>query len=319
MKRLLHSALNSTVGLGLVCIVFAGCRSSALSPDARDEKALHRLVDCQNPEQGVADVRRDEDLVVLVHGCNSSIVKFQNLAAEFESRGQQVACFPYDDRDSMVSSARELNIALDALRGRLGSGHVTLIGHSQGGLIARQAATAVDESPVQVTQLVTISAPFSGIRSARSCGNLPLHILTFGISVGVCQMIAGRKWTEIHGHAPFMVAPPALAPEVQHHLAVVTDEADACRGRRDKQCEQDNVMFTLQEQGLRHLEEKRVERQVVRAGHSAIVGEEGRVSAALVGLLEAENILQAVREETAVAALPPDGARSVEHQRVVRR
>jgi len=262
------------------------------------------VVHCFAPERGAVGLRRDEDLVVLVHGCNSSIAKFENLAKEFESRGQQVACFGYDDRDSLISSARELNVALDELRGRLGAGQVTLIGHSQGGLIARRAAAAVDQSPVRVTQLVTIAAPFSGIRSARNCGSLPIHILTFGISAGVCQMIAGRKWTEIHRRAPFMVNPPALAPEVQRHLAVLTDETAACLARGKRGCDQDNIVFTLKEQGLGYLDDTRIERQVVRAEHAAIVGEEGRVSVALIALLEAEDILRAPAHETAVAALP---------------
>jgi pimeloyl-ACP methyl ester carboxylesterase len=291
MTRLLRSALGSTVGFGLACLFVAGCRNEPSAVESPENKTPRRVVDCQEPERGTLDVRRDEDLVVLVHGCNSSIAKFQNLAMEFESRGQQVGCFAYDDRDSLISSANELNVALDALRTTLGSGQVTLIGHSQGGLIARQAATVVDQTPVQVTELVTIAAPFSGVRSARDCGSLPIHILTMGISVGVCQMIAGRKWTEIHGDAPFMVTPPALSPEVQRHLAVVTDEKDACQGRRDKQCKEDNVVFTLQEQGLWYLDDARVQRQVVRAGHAAIVGEEGRVSPALIAVLEGEEIM----------------------------
>lgn len=278
--------------LAVACLVFAGCGGSTSAPDAPRGGALQRVVHCQEPERGAVDVRRDEDLVVLVHGCNSSISKFENLAQEFEARGQQVVCFSYDDRDSLISAARELNVALDALRGKLGSGHVILIGHSQGGLIARQAATAVDQSPVQVTQLVTIASPFSGIRSARDCGSLPLHIFTFGITVGVCQIAAGRKWTEIHGRAPFMVSPPALAPEVKSHLAVLTDEVGACRVRDDAHCEENHVVFSLQEQALDYLEDARVRSQVVRAGHAEIVGEGGHVPDVLIALLEEEGILR---------------------------
>lgn len=283
------------VSLLLACVALGACHAPNPSGRAQLSTSLKRVVPCLAPASGPAHVRRDEDLVVLVHGCNSSIAKFKNLAEVFRSRGQQAACFTYDDRDSLISVARELNVALDALRGGLGTGRVTLIGHSQGGLIARYAATAVDQTSVQVTQLITISSPFSGIHSARDCGLMPLHILTLGITVGVCQVIAGRKWTEIHERAPFMLAPPALAPEVQRHLAVLTDETGTCLVAGETPCKQPDVIFSLQEQALNYVYERRVQREVVKAGHTAIVGEEGRVPLALIGLLEEEGVLQPAR------------------------
>jgi len=276
-------------------LVLAACHGPVSSERAPLSTSLHRVVPCLDSAGGPVHVRRDEDLVVLVHGCNSSIAKFKNLAEVFRARGQQAACFTYDDRDSLISVARELNVALDALRGQLGKGRITLIGHSQGGLIARHAATAVDQTPVQVTQLVTISSPFSGIHAARDCGLMPLHIFTLGITVGVCQIIAGRKWTEIHDRAPFMLAPPALAPEIQRHLAVLTDETGACLVPGATPCKHPDVVFSLQEQAVNYVNERRVQREVVRAGHTAIVGEEGRVPLVLIGLLEAEGILQSAR------------------------
>jgi len=283
-------------GLVVVCVVLLACHRSASAERVPLSTALKRVVHCLQPERGPVHVRRDEDLIVLVHGCNSSIAKFKNLAEVFRSRGQQAACFTYDDRDSLISVARELNVALDALRGELGKGRVTLIGHSQGGLIARHAATAVDQTPVQVTQLVTISSPFSGIHAARDCGLLPLHIFTLGITVGVCQIIAGRKWTEIHDRAPFMLAPPELSAEVQRHLAVLTDETGACLVQGETPCKRPDVIFSLQEQAVNYVNERRVRRQVVKAGHTAIVGEEGHVPLVLIGLLEAEGILQPAQD-----------------------
>ena len=284
-------------GLLVAGLALLGCGGTAPAQGAPPSSALlstalHRVVRCLEPERGPFEVQRDQDLVVLVHGCNSSIAKFKNLAEVFRSRGQQAACFTYDDRDSLISVADELNVALDALHHELGTGRITVVGHSQGGLIARQASTAVDKSPAQVTQLVTISTPFSGIHSARDCGFLPLHIFTFGITVGVCQIIAGRKWTEIHDRAPFMLRPPPLAPEVARHLAVMTDETGSCLDQQGPSCGHDDFIFSLQEQALNYVNETRVEPLVVRSGHTEIVGEGGRVPVVLISVLEAEGILR---------------------------
>lgn len=229
---------------------------------------------------------------MLVHGCNSSIAKFKNLAEVFQSRGQQAVCFTYDDRDSLISVADELNVALTALSPDLGSGKVTVIGHSQGGLIARHAASSADQVPVHVERLLTVSTPFAGIRSARDCGSLPMHIFSFGITVGICQSIAGRKWTEIHERAPFILSPPPLPREVERHLAVITDESGSCRRYEESKCVDSDDVFSLDEQSVRNLVDRQIDTKIVRSGHTAIVGEEQIVPVALIDLLEQEKVLK---------------------------
>lgn len=285
------------------------------APDVVLSTAVHRVVPCLEPDTGPIQIERDKDLIVLVHGCNSSIAKFKNLAEVFQARGQQAVCFTYDDRDSLVSVAQDLQTALAALEPQLGSGKVTVIGHSQGGLIARHATAKQANFSPNVSQLVTISTPFSGIRSARDCGIVPLHIFTFGITVGVCQIIAGRKWTEIHNRAPFVLTPPVLAPAVKRHLAVLTDETQACRKRgANNRCLEQDYVFSLQEQALNYVNEARVQAEVVRAGHAQIVGEEGVVPVALIRLLEAEHILNRVHS-AAGAKIEADLARIYRHSR----
>ncbi len=274
--------------LSLALCGILGCQRYRGDPIHPLSTSLHRVVHCLDPSRGPVDVQRDQDLVVLVHGCNSSIARFKNLAEVFKSRGQQAACFTYDDRDSLISVANELTVALTSVAAELGSGKIKVIGHSQGGLIARHAMTRMDESPAQVSELVTISTPFSGIRSARDCGRMPLHIFTFGITVGICQMIAGRKWTEIHDRAPFVTEPPPLASEVERHLAVMTDERDSCD--KKERCTSDFV-FSLAEQSTHYIEDDRVIERVVVAGHTKIVGEDQEVPEELITLLEEESVL----------------------------
>lgn len=280
--------------LCLLSMVLFACASSPRvhAPDLVLSTAVHRVVPCLGPDSGPVELERDQDLVVLVHGCNSSIAKFKNLAEVFQSRGQRAVCFTYDDRDSLVSVARELQTALAALEPQLGTGQVTVIGHSQGGLIARQAVAKQGDFSPKVSELVTISTPFAGIHSAHDCGLLPLHIFTFGITVGVCQAIAGRKWTEIHDRAPFVRSPPPLAPKVERHLAIISDEMGACRTRDEQgRCTELDAVFTVQEQALDYVAGPRVQSKIVRAGHAQIVGEEGVVPFALISLLEAEQVL----------------------------
>lgn len=284
-------AAGTALLLGLSLL---GCQRHHADPNHPLSTSLHRVVRCLEPDQGPVELEPNRDLVVLVHGCNSSIAKFKNLAEVFRARGQQAVCFTYDDRDSLVSVANELTVALSGVAPQMGSGRITVIGHSQGGLIARRALTQVDHSPAEVTQLVTISTPFFGIRSARDCGLMPLHILTFGITVGVCQAIAGRKWTEIHDRAPFVTTPPPLSPEVARHLAILTDETASCRSYEGGKCVESDFVFTLEEQAIDYIRAARVEQKIVRSGHAAIVGEEGKVPRALISLLEREQILEPI-------------------------
>ena len=67
-------------------------------------------------------------------------------------------------------------------------------------------------------QLVTVSSPFNGIEASSDCGSLLLHIVTLGISVGICQIIAGTMWTEIYPRSAFMRSPGTLVSGVERHI-----------------------------------------------------------------------------------------------------
>jgi hypothetical protein len=254
-------------------------------------------------------VNPDQPVTVLVHGCNFSNGRFKTLSRVFEARNQQTICFNYDDRDALEVSSAQLRTALMGLRGHLRSREITVVGHSQGGLVAHRALIegrrdgAIEMDGVAV-RLVTVSSPFAGIRAASDCGSLPLHVLTLGISAGVCQLVSGNKWMEIHAKSNFILHPGTLAPPVSVHVKVVTDEEGTCLRTNGKgRCEQSDFVFGLKEQYQAAIDEdRRVTNRTTKAGHSEIVGQSGSAPWKLIQILEDEKILRAAPPEQADAS-----------------
>jgi hypothetical protein len=249
-------------------------------------------------------------IVVIVHGCFSSGSAFRSLAEVFEFHGQQTVCFNYDDRDGLRPTAARLRHVLDALQRRAPNQELVLLGHSQGGLIARIALATMSTSLTQGPglRLVTVSSPLSGIRAASHCGLSWLHWLSLGVTTGICQAVTGSKWPEIHPRSAYWAQPEALQREVREHIMIVTDEADTCRKRgADDQCEEDDFVFTTQEQlNSRILADERARAVTVRAGHVEIVGENGRnVPEQLIRIFQREAILAptAPERESSLRAL----------------
>lgn len=241
-----------------------------------------------------------EPVTVLVHGCKSSTGRFRTLARVFRAHGRQTVCFAYDDRWSLERSSARLLTALDGLRSWTGDREITLVGHSQGGLVSRRALVEDrrDRRRLQHEgdiRLVTISAPFNGIRSSKHCGSIAFHIVTLGLAAMICQGIAGAKWQDIFPRAEFIRHPGRLAPDVASHLEIVTDEAGTCRKRRPSGgCAEDDFVFSLAEQVQPSLgADARVRRVQIRAGHSAVVGAADRPPSALVDVLREHRILPA--------------------------
>lgn len=272
-----------------------GCNAhGAPIPEAdRPPREESGLSECGTQGAQQLTLSPGEPVTVLVHGCNSSAAKFGTLAEVFALHDQKAICFSYDYRDSLESSARELERSLSWLGGRFRPREVTVIGHSQGGLIAR-AALRESESPqvpAEVSRLVTISTPFAGIDSSSHCGLTALHVLSFGVTVGVCQAIAGRKWTEIYPGAPFITDPGELAHSVRSHLLVTTDEKDSCLSMENGKCAEPDFVFSIEEQEALQIMNQRTIRHRVRAGHVEIVGEQGQPPHKLIKILQQHKLL----------------------------
>jgi pimeloyl-ACP methyl ester carboxylesterase len=233
---------------------------------------------------------------VLVHGCEASAGRFRTLAQVFAFQGQQTVCYSYNDRHSLTRVAADLRRRLEQLASATGRPPLTLIGHSQGGLIARHAMRESDEVAPALTgsrqRLVTISAPFAGISAADHCASPVARVISLGLVVPICWAISGEKWYEITHASDFMRKPGRLRPSVTGHLNVVTDERGSCRRADGETCLEDDFVFTLAEQTLpENGIDERVRSQVLKAGHAEVVGTGRDTPFKLIGLLQEQGVL----------------------------
>jgi hypothetical protein len=148
-------------------------------------------------------------------------------------------------------------------------------------------------------RLVTVSSPFHGIEASAHCSMVALHVLTLGVSAGLCAAIAGPKWREIPPRSEFMTRPGELAPGVGEYVKIVTDERGSCR-REDEsgECAEDDYVFSVPEQYNDAVDgDARVSDVRVRAGHVEIVGGEH---------LPPRKLIEVLQEEGVLATTPPE-------------
>ena len=263
---------------------------------------------CTSSLDQAVHINRYEPVVVLTHGCFGSAARFRALAEVFAFHGQQAICFTYDDRDSLTGSATEMADALRELERHMHQRHITVIAHSQGGLIARKALTQNLANPLwperkSTIRLVTISAPFAGIAAASHCGSETMLTYTLGLVGLACRVITGSKWFEITDASAFIQQPGELLPEVNEHLKIVTDEHDSCRSYSSGgECLESDFVFSLEEQyhdpvdhheGVANIE--------IRAGHSQIVGDYQTPPHELITILQQHGVMRSTPGERQAA------------------
>ena len=259
---------------------------------------IEGLAPCRPGDGDLLRIDPNRPLTLFVHGCNFSAGGFKTLAQVFEAHGQQTICFNYNDRDRLEISSTRLMTAIEALSEIVPKEDITILGHSQGGLISRHALVHDGKRPLRVgadfhIQLVTVSSPFGGISSASHCGLTWLHVITLGLTAVVCQGITGSKWHEIYPDSRFMRRPGTLGSAVTKHIKIVTDERGACRRTRPNgHCAEDDYIFSLNEQSSAAVDgDSRVTSTAVKAGHVEIVGERGNPPTKLLEVLQAQDIL----------------------------
>ncbi len=249
-----------------------------------------------NPDRTVRFDAR-QPIHVLVHGCYGSSGQFRGLAQVLAFHGQQSACFTYDDRAKLTDSAADLRRALQQLGAQSQVPQITVIGHSQGALIARNALTgsartALPEPPANL-RLVTISGPFAGIASARTCGRTWLYPLTLGFVPFSCYLATGPKWADITYSSNFIREPGSLAPQVSRYLKIDTDERGTCRRQVDGRCVEDDEIFSLAEQRNMQVETgTHIKRVEIKAGHVEIVGDKRTAPTKLIAILQDEQVIR---------------------------
>lgn len=258
-----------------------------------------------NPDRRL-HIDASQPVHVLVHGCFGSSGQFRGLAQVLAFHGQQAACFTYDDRAKLADSAAELRSALTQLAARSRVPQVTVIGHSQGALIARRSLTETLAEPLPARplglRLVTVSGPFAGIEAARTCGRTWLYPLTLGLLPVSCYVTTGAKWTDITFSSRFIREPGSLAAPVLDHLKIDTDERNTCRRTEAGRCVESDDIFSLDEQRHPAVEsEPRLKRVLVNAGHVEIVGDKREAPMKLLSVLQAEGVLRPTPPTQALA------------------
>lgn len=253
-----------------------------------------------NPDTTLRLNSRDP-VTVIVHGCFGSAARFRALAQVYAFHGQQAVCFNYNDRDSLMKSSSQLVEALTQLGERLDNPEMNIIGHSQGGLIARKALVREREKPWRAgdrsLRLVTISSPFGGIAAADHCASPTARRLSLGLVIPVCKLISGDKWYEITRPSPFIQLPGTFIPQVNKHLKIVTDETGSCRRYGDNGlCLEDDYVFSVAEQYFEEVDASPlVENIEVTAGHAEIVGDHRKAPYKLINLLQRKDLMSKTR------------------------
>jgi pimeloyl-ACP methyl ester carboxylesterase len=307
------------VGAALLSVAACAPIPTALirsGPDDEGER-IPGLDMCDHDSPGILELDPDLPLVLLVHGCKSSGGRFRALSRVFEAHGQQAVCFNYDDRDRLRNAAAQLAAAIKALKTRISPQRITILGHSQGGLVARRAllmdrpgTVPVDDTDGFTYRLLTVSSPLGGIRASVDCGRPYLHYISLGLTHVVCHGISGDKWVEIFPQAPFVKSPGTLNRAVVEYVKVVTDERGTCRRHAPGgRCAEDDYVFSVAEQYNPAVDQDpRVENIELSAGHVEIVGTEGTVPVKLLDILRDKGILSPVSpaRKDAIARLIAD-------------
>jgi pimeloyl-ACP methyl ester carboxylesterase len=246
-----------------------------------------------------------QPVYVLVHGCFGSSGQFRGLAQVLAFHGQQTVCFTYDDRAKLTDSATELRRAVDLLAEQTRAPQITIVGHSQGALIAHKSLTDLKlAAPNRHAdlRLVTISGPFDGIAVAETCGKTWLYPLTLGLLPLSCYAVTGAKWADITFSSPFIREPGTLVPQVSNFLKIDTDERGACRRMEDTRCVEEDEVFSLAEQRNSLVEaDRRALRVQVSAGHVEIVGDKRVAPTKLIAILQEQGVIRPTAPERLAA------------------
>jgi hypothetical protein len=256
------------------------------------------LSSCTSSTDTTIHLNSNEPVTVIVHGCFGSAALFRSLAQVFAFHGQQTVCFNYNDRDSLMQSSTELIKALDMLSTRMNNKKLTVIGHSQGGLISRKALIKDRQDHLSAKdvslQLVTISAPYAGIAAADHCGSTTMRWLTLGLIIPICKIISGDKWYEITHPSPFIQHPGTMLNQVSNHLKIVTDETGSCRKYDETgACLKDDFVFSTSEQYFGKVDSSsKIDNIEITAGHAEIVGDYREPPVKLIEVLQKKGIMR---------------------------
>lgn len=298
----MHRQLKLSFLSLLLLFVFSNCRSAdftTLENDSGISVSVQDLDCCDDFKQKTMTLHADREVIILVHGCKASTGYFTTLKDVFDTRGQQAICFSYDYRDSIELCADRLVKAVETILAEVHPPQITIIGHSQGALLARRALISpkLDNSSIAQSdtalRLVTVSGPFNGIASSSHCGSTALHVLSLGVTALICQGIAGSTWGEINPRSDFINNPGDLSGHVYEHLKINTNETNTCRSYDEQgNCMESDFVFSMEEQYNDKVDgDRRVHNVDLNAGHAQVVGLPGQPPFDLMRVLEQHKVL----------------------------
>jgi triacylglycerol esterase/lipase EstA (alpha/beta hydrolase family) len=108
------------------------------------------------------------DPVIIVSGTFGPAFFYEPLAARLRADGYRVSIFELTNLGTgdIARTARDLNVFADRVRAQAGAPKVDLVGHSQGGLVARQYVRHEDGAS-EVDSLVSLGSPHYGTAVAN--------------------------------------------------------------------------------------------------------------------------------------------------------
>ncbi|WP_145059635.1 esterase/lipase family protein [Adhaeretor mobilis] len=101
-------------------------------------------------------------LVIVIHGFNSSPLRFRKLVDTFQRAEFNSGIFSYPDDQPIVDSALLLSNELKAIAAKHPKRAIALVTHSMGGLVARATVEDPELDPGNVTKLIMIAPPTHG-------------------------------------------------------------------------------------------------------------------------------------------------------------
>ena len=135
-----------------------------------DAKSLGLLAPQQKPSEPVSiqidDNWRqrtvDKPLVVCFHGLKSAPEKFDSFRQFVREAGIASAAISYDDHQSIVDSAAQINQLASQLFAGGQTPQLVLVGHSMGGLVAREWIENPNLNAENIAALITVATPHRG-------------------------------------------------------------------------------------------------------------------------------------------------------------